>query len=108
MRIVCGLLILFGIAACSNPEAYNKRLEALRGLSEAELVGKWGNPDKFYETPAGVRFLTYEYGGTSINPGNLHQGGNIAPYTVEYFCNTTFELNEDKVTDWTFNGTTCN
>jgi hypothetical protein len=89
-------------------------LEGWIGVSERELVAGWGVPESVYETD-GARFLQYAdsevYGGVdpgyvSVLGGGVYTGiGVTRVYTRR--CETTFTLEDGRVTAWRYKGSGC-
>lgn len=57
-------LLIAGCAATSTVEAFDQRMAAYVGRSEAELVGGLGVPNRTYDAPDGRRLLQYDF----VNP----------------------------------------
>ena len=111
------LLIAALLAGCATAEGYEAMLEGWVGSTERELVAGWGVPDAVYEAD-GARFLQFsdrEIRGTAY-PGHISVwGGGGGVYTgigggtrlYTRTCETTFTLQEGRVTAWRYEGSGC-
>ena len=115
---------LVAIAGCAyDPAVRTARLQPFIGQSVAVLVANLGVPSRTYET-AGVQFLAYtEHRADYLpaTPGYGYGGGYGGPYgpnvpygfggfpaqVVEYSCETTFQIVQDRVLSFTFRGNAC-
>ena len=126
------LIIAFLLFACATPAKYDAKLNALVGLSKAELIQKLGQPGAAKILANGDELLSYvkadnvyvpsEY--YLYNQGNLYNevDGIYSPflgdydfspygasfgYQVEYYCQTVFLLQNGRVTGWKWKGNNC-
>lgn len=114
---LCASVILAGCATTAN---YEKLLSSWVGHSELELIRAWGSPVGQYES-GGVRFVTYEQRRNVFIPGTnpTYQtniigntayttavGGSPA-YNIPLSCRTTFEIQNERVTSWRWEGNGC-
>jgi hypothetical protein len=115
-----GLLVLLGLTACATTANYERLLSSWVGHSELDLVRAWGSPTGQYES-GGVRFLTYEQRRNVFMPGTnpTYQtniigntayttaiGGSPA-YNIPISCRTTFEIQNQRITNWRWEGNGC-
>ncbi|MCL5776783.1 hypothetical protein M1105_07260 [Limibaculum sp. FT325] len=108
------LIAILLVAGCATAKGYEAMLEGWLGASERELVAGWGVPDSIYEAD-GVRFLQYSdtevYG--SVDPGYFSVwGGGVytgvgASRIYTRRCETTFTLEDGRVTAWRYDGGGC-
>lgn len=114
------LLAAVLLSGCATTAKYEKALNSWLGSSELELVRQWGPPQQAYEA-GGSKFLVYSNSGTVYIPGQApsyqtNYYGNTA-YTTPYggvpaqniavSCETTFEVVDDVITNWTWRGNNC-
>lgn len=116
---VIALLGTLAIAGCGyDPAVRTARLQPFIGQPVAVLVASLGVPTRTYET-GGVQFLAYLerrvdylpvaplYGpgyGWAYGPYGY---GAPPPQVVEYVCETTFQIVQDRVASFTFRGNAC-
>lgn len=111
------LIILTGCATRAN---YEKALNSWVGSSEIDLIRKWGVPQQFYET-GGRKFIVYSssrnmripgtppsYNSTVVgNTTYKNRVGGTPDQDIELNCKTTFELENEKVISWRWQGNDC-
>jgi hypothetical protein len=103
------------LAACATTAEYESVLSPWSGAQEVELVRSWGYPDQSYEA-GGRKFIVYEsrrklhLPGTPAILGGEGRSSSVGSpaMDIELFCATTFELENSKVTAWSFKGNDCN
>ena len=120
MKKIIYLLIPLSLVACATTANYEKILSTWVGSSEIELIRKWGPPQQSYETN-GKKFITY------VRTRNVYIPGTNPSYTTTYIgntaytntvagtagqnigmsCKTTFELENDRITSWRWEGNDC-
>ncbi len=126
MRRLC-LLLLPLLAGCAAGPTLQSRMAAYTGASAQTLVQDLGVPDKQISV-SGVQYLAYSQHHTEITPGigvfdgfspfyggpffgdPLFAGGlygGIPQQVVEYGCETTFMLKNDRVFGFTLRGNDC-
>lgn len=117
LQLVCAVLLLAGCATSAN---YQKTLNAWVGEDEAVLVTKWGKPQKTYQVD-GFTYLVYVTTGEVSSPGlmadsqntvvgtSIFGGANgwIPSLTFWSTCQTTFEIQKNKVVSFEFKGADC-
>lgn len=117
--IVLGVVLL-ALCGCATTKKYEKVLNSWVGADELSLVRQWGPPQHIYEF-GGSRFLTYASGRDMYVPGAAPSyrttvvGNAIytAPvggrpgYTVHKQCRTTFEIKDEKIVSWRWQGNDC-
>ena len=116
------LVILFTILllSCATTKKFEQALQSWDGYTEKELVESWGPPDKFYES-GGTRYLTWVDSGTAMLPGikptynttiingvaNTTAVGGTSPTMVNFFCEKTMTIENNKVVSWKWYGNNC-
>lgn len=115
--IAAFLSLLTGCATTAN---YEKILNSWVGADEIDLIRKWGSPHRTYET-GGTKFLTYvssrnvylpgtapTYQTTMIgNTAYTNRIGGTPGQNIGLSCVTTFELRNDKIVSWQWEGNDC-
>jgi hypothetical protein len=114
--LIGGLLVVAALlAGCATEEKYRQSLAATIGMSESQLVMRYGAPAATYET-GGSRYLTYRqdvsYYQLDEPPYMLGNFGEWVPtnpsgHVVRRGCDTTFQLTKDTVTAYNFTGNSC-
>jgi len=113
-------VILIVLAGCAVRANYENVLNSWVGATEIDLVRKWGVPQQFYET-GGRKFLVYSSSRNMILPGSppsytqtvvgntiyKNRVGGIPDQYIELNCKTTFELENEKVVSWRWQGNDC-
>ena len=116
------ILLISGCASTTGPttKGYKQVLNCWIGVSEAQLVRKWGVPAQVFNS-AGTRYFVYNSSSNVYIPGtspfyttNFIGGtayttsyGGSAPQNVNYNCRTTFEIIDGKVVSWRYKGNNC-
>ncbi|WP_153307520.1 lipoprotein [Desulfospira joergensenii] len=114
------LLLALVVSSCATTAGYKKIVESWIGASELDLIRSWGPPQQTYET-GGVKFLVYNSSRNVYLPGRAPTYstkviGNTAYTTssggrparnLNYNCQTTFEVIDDKIVSWKFRGNDC-
>lgn len=115
--VIIAALLLSG---CATEAKYNNKLNTWLGQDELKLIHRWGPPQRTYET-GGSKFLTY------VDSGNVVMPGTPPSYTTNVYgstayttatpgmpaqnialdCETTFEIKDAKITDWSWRGNNC-
>jgi hypothetical protein len=110
-------LVLTGCATTAN---YEKILQSWVGRTELDLVRAWGPPLQTYKT-GGSKFLVYSsarnvyfagtppaYTTTVIgNTAYTNRIGGTPGQIVGMRCQTTFELIDQKIISWQWQGNDC-
>ena len=117
--VLATMLLLAGCAY--DPAARAARLQVFVGQPVAILVANMGVPSRTYEAN-GIQFLAYTerrvdyippspgYGfGAPYGPYGYPYGGfgGFPPQVVEWVCETTFQVTQDRVQSFTFRGNAC-
>lgn len=114
---------LLSIAACANYPTYGETLQPWVGQSEERLIQSWGIPhDVFYVTP-NEKVMTYlevsskplnndpePYSGSEVNYPAIATpdfGFPNQPQYTNYYCKTTFTIQNGVVVNYGFNGDDC-
>ena len=109
------------VLGCATQEGYEEILNSYVGGSEASLLAHWGPPDRFYDSDADTRYLTYARSVSGYVAGvppsfqtscsfgictSTPIGGSPGyPYTNS--CTTFFKLVHRTVQSWSFRGNAC-
>ena len=117
-KIILILLLLGGCSARWNSYNYSRDLQKYIGESEMVLYEQWGAPDNvmrisyndkvvsytnYYSAPLGGQRQAYAYG---LNYGAMNQGFT-AQNSNNYYCTTSFTVQDGIVTNYSFNGDDC-
>lgn len=119
MLIIAVIILLAGCSSYSE-EAYKRNLNTWMGSEPIELVRSWGPPKQTYEV-GGHQFLVYirDYNftfpateptyQTTFNGDTAYTKaiGGSEGATINYHCETTFEVSENKIINWRFKGDNC-
>ena len=111
------LVILSGCATTAN---YEKILNSWVGSEEVDLIRKWGPPQQSYES-GGHKFLAYSSSRNVYMPGTtpsyttMYIGntaytnpvGGSPGYNIGMRCVTTFEIVENRIVSWRWEGNDC-
>ena len=112
------LLLPVLLAASCDPYALQRRQAAdaaLVGRSETDLVRTLGVPTRT-ATAGGHRFLAYDEVQTDIGPPlypwrpwafGSGYGGDFPAQVMQYVCETTFEIVDERVAGYTLRGNAC-
>ncbi len=103
------------LGGCQTVEPYSQKLDAMIGLTETELVQKFGKPAEIITTDKTTQ-LIYQKTRTNYTPGIAQPymtpgqlSSSINPGIMgeyEYTtCDTVFTLENNKVIDWKYRGT---
>ena len=115
------LVGLLAMAGCAyDPAIRTARLQPFIGQPVTVLVANLGVPSRIYET-GGVQFLAYVERRVDYLPGTPadyppgygwpyapYGYGGFPPQVVEYTCETTFAVVQDRVASFSFRGNACN
>lgn len=119
-QVILAFAILVTISGCATEGKYKAILNAWIGSSEYALIKRWGVPINSYET-GGKKFLVFSSRQDIVMPGasptySTTVIGNTA-YTSGYGgtpdqhismgCTTTFEIENEKVVNWSYRGNDC-
>jgi hypothetical protein len=120
MRQILSAAFLTVLSGCATTANYEKILNSWVGANEIDLVRNWGTPQRVYET-GGTKFLTF------ASSRNIYMPGTAPTYTTTYIgntayttrtggspsqnigmiCITTFEIKNDRVVTWRWEGNDC-
>lgn len=116
------LITLFALitTACATTANYEKILSSWVGASEIDLIRAWGAPDNQYES-SGTKFLTYQKSSNIYMPGTsptytttvvgntayTSSSGGSPAYNIQMFCKTTFEVKNERIVNWRWEGNGC-
>lgn len=118
MRKHIVLVAVAFLTGCATPEGYKKSLDIWIGDTEENLVRKWGPPKKI-SVVEGRRLLVYSRSRIlnvpSSGPAYASVGGKVQPVpfsgipasAMSLSCETTFEVANEKVIAYQFQGNDC-
>lgn len=123
MNKIIPLACLAVLAGCGVFQQRQTFLNSLVGQPETELVRRMGAPNRTYET-GGHRFLTYDERQLDVRPTfgywggfwgpSYYYGAGFYPYygggparVLQWSCETTFDLANNRVQSWTLRGNGC-
>ena len=119
-KILASVLLLLVLTGCATTANYEKNLASWVGASELDLVRNWGPPQQIYEA-GGRKFLLYTNERSVFIPGTAPSyttnvigntaytrrvGGSSAQH-VNLSCQTTFELENERIVSWRWQGNSC-
>ncbi len=115
VALVVSLSVLFG---CMSSEAiYRRNMQAWVGRTPEQLVTEWGTPtqvmtdgDKqffIYRTEKQAPLPNQMVYDTTANPPILLPINETTTYQETFFCETTFVVQNDRITDWLSEGNAC-
>lgn len=116
--LVCAVSVL--VAGCATTQKFEALLNGWVGSSELDLVRKLGPPQNSHEL-GGSRFLTYNRSRSIYLPGQApsytttlvgntaytNQVGGYAGSTLSMSCTVTFEVRDERVRGWRWEGNDC-
>ena len=104
------------VVGCATTDKYEGSLKSWIGQPEIELLRAWGAPQAHYET-GGIKFLTFERRDIvffSSTPRSAFIGNPTYHTTMiggssylPSYCQTTFEIQNERVTNFRFSGNDC-
>lgn len=124
MRNFITALSVCSVAACGSlfdNQPYSVKLQKWVGRSEYQLYNAWGNPEnEFYVTPD-KKVVTYVQTYSSGSPnfyndelyyqGMGEDNGIFGPppeaQIDDYYCKTSFVIQDSIIVDYSFNGDYC-
>lgn len=120
MRRIAFLFLLATAGCVSEAARRGAELAGTVGLSETDLVRRFGVPNRTYDV-GGHRFLDYDDRHLVTFPGFATYGAGfgrfggpgfgafdyVPPEVVERGCDTTFELAGGRVLGWALRGRAC-
>ncbi len=118
-KLLITLLALI-TTACATTANYEKILNSWVGAKEIDLVRSWGAPDNQYES-SGTKFLTYQRTSNIYMPGTsptytttvigntayTSSSGGSPAYNIHMSCKTTFEVKNERIVNWRWEGNGC-
>ena len=114
------LIIALLVSACATEGKYKNALNTWLGSSEISLIQAWGPPQQSYETN-GHKFLVYSSSSNMFLPGTsptyqttligntayTNSYGGTPAVNVALSCVTTFEIVNETITNWRYQGNNC-
>ena len=114
------LVTILALSGCATTANYEKMLTTWIGAPEIDLYRSWGTPDGQYEV-SGTKFVTFTRGGNMIMPGTAptyqttfvgntaftNAYGGSPAYNIQLTCRTTFEIRNERVVSWRWEGNNC-
>ena len=117
---IVSMLLSLWLAGCATEEKYRAMLDSWVGAPEARLVAAWGVPAGVYEA-GGAKFLSYSRLETTVLPGRAPRYtttvvgntaystpiGGLPPTAIAVACETTFEIRDEIVRNYSYRGNGC-
>ena len=114
------VLSLFISGCIPTSKGYEQRLNTWMGMSEGQLIRSWGVPKQVFNN-SGKKYFVYNSSRNVYLPGSsptyttrvigntayTDSYGGSAPRNLNYSCETTFEIANQKVVSWRYNGNDC-
>ncbi len=115
--VITALLSLSGCATTAN---FEKMLSTWVGVSEDNLISRWGTPSRVYATGT-TKYLTFDKSATGYVPGTAptysttvigntaytNTYGGTSGYVYTKNCSTTFTITNGVVSGWRWEGNAC-
>jgi hypothetical protein len=111
---------LVSLSGCATTANFEKMLSTWVGVSEENLISRWGPPTRAYASGR-TKYLTFDKSATGYVPGtpptysttvigntaytNTHGGTSGYVYTKN--CSTTFTITNGVVSSWRWEGNAC-
>ena len=117
MFLILCIMFLSGCTSVGS-NAYEQQLQNWVGMSQEALYYSWGEPDnEIYPSP-GVKVVTYVKNFDGLLDGETEPYANQINYSAidagygsesggDYYCRTTFTIENNEVVDYSFNGDDC-
>jgi len=119
LLLFVGTVFLFACATyepTATTEKYQQKLNTWIGASENQLLLQWGVPQSSY-TNGDTKFLQYHYDSSYTSPSTYETNYNpithnteiyeTGRYTLNFWCDTTFEVRNGIVRQWHIKGNSC-
>lgn len=114
------MLVVVALVGCASTAKYEAVLNSWIAAKESDLVTRWGPPANVYERN-GTRMLTYYSQRQVVMPGAsptyttqvigktayTSSSGGFPAQSIGLQCRTTFEIKEDRVSNWSYEGNDC-
>lgn len=111
---------VLAIVGCATTANYEKMLTTWIGAPEIDLYRSWGTPDGQSEV-SGTKFVTFTRGGNIFMPGTsptyrttiigntafTNAYGGSPSYNIQLMCKTVFEIRNERVVSWRWEGNNC-
>ena len=116
----CVAFVVVMAMGCATTAKYEQMLATWVGAAELDLYRSWGPPEALYEVSGG-KFVSYLRSGQirmpataptyqTIFTGNTaftNAVGGSPAYNVQWSCKTIFEIRQEKVVAWRWQGDNC-
>ena len=113
-------LSLIMSACVPTSKGYEQTLNTWMGMPEGQLIRSWGVPKQVFNN-SGKKYFVYNSSRNVYLPGAsptyrtrvigntayTNSYGGSAPRNLNYSCETTFEIANQKVVSWRYNGNDC-
>ncbi len=114
-------LLVFCFSGCATTGGYEQMLGSWVGVSDRELIEKWGAPDAVYEFDSTQKVVTYHQAKSVYFPGtsptfyasrvgdtvSVTPVGGTPGQLTNYSCKTDFTIENHVVTKWRWEGNNC-
>lgn len=119
-RAAVTIAIAAALAGCATTGKYEQMLASWVGAPEVELIRVWGTPMRVYDS-GGRRFMLFSdsrnismpgvaptYTTTFVgNTAYTNARGGVPAQNLGLWCNTTFEVQNERVVSWRWEGNDC-
>ena len=107
MKRLMALLFVILLVSCTSRQDHEDTLNSWIGHNENKLLESWGTPSKHYSTKD-TKYLTWENRSQQMFGGyNAYYGTYTTPYMINYKCDITMIIKDDKVSSWRYEGNNC-
>lgn len=120
MKRLLLIAVLVALSGCATTANYEKTLKSWVGASELDLVRSWGPPQSTHTT-GGRTFLVYSSARSVLMPGvqptytantygnttYVNSHGGMPAQNLNFQCQTTFEVSNEKIVGWSWRGNDC-
>lgn len=108
-RLLVALLFsVVALSGCATRGNFENYVNKFIGWSEGELISSWGIPSQVYES-GGTKYVKYgaETSGQVGTVTNFYGSPIYMSRNTSRFCEVTFSLVNDSVTEWRMHGNAC-
>ena len=119
MKNLYFVFMLFALASCATQGRYEEKLESMIGLSEDDLIQKWGQPQKKINVSTRIKYFSYTSASSVEHPASgpqfesLQYGAQIRysegtpDLSYELTCQTRFKITDGFIEGWHITGNDC-
>jgi len=118
MKIILSAFFILIVSSCTSLQSYEERQKKFSetintwvGSSDGDLIKIWGVPTNVYRT-GDTKYLTYRNSRTSVDSSlspcfTEYCYPTIDTNVVNYSCEITFTVINQKITTWRAKGNNC-